>query len=194
MKPSSLPEKSAPSKAAQAAFPALAAHFFPSQRCCHNQNTLQGPQGRNPETNNEPGQACNRAFMPGHPLFCISRGGVSITEQPAAKTRSWLPVRTPRHEEIHQPSETRGLPQEKGGKGLPYKQQFPIQRGWGGKPLAQKPEPNSVRQSVVLCYSGAQRRHDKNKPRDKNTARAKTMWARSRNRCHRGIRSPYSRW
>lgn len=26
-------------EAAQAAFPALAAHFFPSQRCCHNQNT-----------------------------------------------------------------------------------------------------------------------------------------------------------
>lgn len=62
----------------------------------------------------------------------------------------------------------------KEGKGLPYKRQFPIQQCvWGGIPLAQKPVPNSVRQSVVLCYSGAQGSHDKNKPHDKNTARAK---------------------
>lgn len=37
----------------------------------------------------------------------------------------------------------------------------------------QKPALNSVTQSVFLCYSGAQRSHDKNKLCDKNTARAK---------------------
>lgn len=126
-------------EAAQAASPALAAHFFPSQRCCHNQNTLQGPRGRNPETNNKPGQACNCAFKLGHPLFCISRGGVSITEQPAARTRSWLPVRITRHSEIHQPWEARGLPQEKREKGCPTNSSFLFSSGGEGE----HPSPRS---------------------------------------------------
>lgn len=126
-------------EAAQAAFPALAAHFFPSQRCCHNQNTLQRPQSESPETNSKPGQVCNRAFKLGHPLFCISRGGVSITEQPAAKTRSWLPVRITRHSEIHQPSEARGLPQEKREKGCPTNGNFLFSSVGGGK----HPSPRS---------------------------------------------------
>lgn len=131
-------------EAAQAAFPALAAHFFPSQRCCHNQNTLQRPQSESPETNSKPGQVCNRAFKLGHPLFCISRGGVSITEQPAAKTRSWLPVRITRHSEIHQPSEARGLPQKR-GKRAALQTAISYSAVWGG---GNTPRPEA---SAELC-------------------------------------------
>lgn len=126
-------------EAAQAAFPALAAHFFPSQRCCHNQNTLQRPQSESPETNSKPGQVCNRAFKLGHPLFCISRGGVSITEQPAAKTRSWLPVRITRHSEIHQPCRRHEVCHRKRGKRAALQTAISYSAVWGGK----HPSPRS---------------------------------------------------
>lgn len=157
-------------EAQQAVFPALARSFlFPSQRCCRTQNTLRGPRSSIPVKTSKPAQACKPAFMSGHSLFCISQGGVSITERPGAKTTSWLPVGITSRTAIYRPSQARGLPKARKKAAL----QTAAASSTVEK-ITQKPALNSVTpSSVFLCYSGAQRSHDKNKLRDKNTARAK---------------------
>lgn len=124
--------------------------------------------------------------MLGHSLFCISQGGISITEQPGAKTTSWLPVRISSSTTIHQPSQARGLPGAR-EKRLPYEQQPPVQQGkkslgrqcWtvqGSQPPCVTQEHNTV--TVKINYA-IKTQH---KQKDVGTGRALE--------CKRRIRSP----
>lgn len=84
-----------------------------------------------------------------------------------SSTRSWLPATITRRSEIQRRR------QEKRERAA--RQTAVCAQPWvGGKPLAQKPVLNSERQAGSrLVLPGAQGSHDKNKPGDKNTARAK---------------------
>lgn len=141
----------------------------PSRRCCHKQNISQGRQSSIPVKNSKLGQVCNPAFVLGHSWFCVSQGGVSGTEQPRAKPRSWWPVRIASYTATSRTSQARGL--QRTGKAV---LQTPASYSTVEK-ITQKPALNSVTQSVFLCYLGAQHSHDKNKLHDKNTAQAKRL-------------------
>lgn len=108
--------------------------------------------------------------MPGHSLFCISRGDVSITEQPAATTRSWLPVIITRHSEIHRRHE---VCHRKRGKRAALQAAVSCSTVGGGKTPHPEASAELCKAVSRLVLPGAQHSHDKNKPGDKNTARAK---------------------
>lgn len=164
MKPRSLPEAcSIKSKKHSEPRSSPRSLLFPSQRCCHDQNRSRGPQSSIPARTSTPGQACSRARPPGQSLLCIPRRCFSHRAARGPDDKLATCHRNQLHSHL---STAAGVgPPSK----LPCKQQPPAQQR---KKTAQKPALRCVTQSDCPCCCGAHRCHDKNKLRDKNTARA----------------------